>query len=158
MSGFANLYCSLSMNRASAARRLSRPDQLKSIAPRQLSRLRSEINSPDLSPWLFLRAFRALALRAIRSPTFFPNVALSNGAISFAAPNKATSRFTLAGCFDGEIPRRCGMGSPLYPQRLTSLNSPGSQMWSGTRQGAVLFPNPWAGAINVHHFATPPAR
>jgi hypothetical protein len=34
------------MNQASAARK-------QSIVPRRLSRLRSEINSPDLSPWLF---------------------------------------------------------------------------------------------------------
>jgi hypothetical protein len=77
--------------------------------------LRSEINSPDLDPWFFAR-FRAVAPRAINSPTFFPDAASLKGAISFAAPNTATNRFTLAGFFDGEFPRRCGTGSPLNPQ------------------------------------------
>ena len=61
--------------------------------------------------------FRAQALRAISSPPFFPNAALSNGAMSFVAPNRATSRSTLALCFDGAISPRCGMGHHCIPKR-----------------------------------------
>src|SRR5712672_2959060 len=48
--------------------------------------------------------------------------------MSFSAPNKSTSRFTLAVCCDGDISPRCGMGSPLYPQGVTSLDQRGSRI------------------------------
>jgi hypothetical protein len=110
LSGFAYWYCSL---------RAIRPTQCvsqlspQSIVPRQILRFRSEIKSQDVISGSFAR-FRALALRAISSPTFFPSAALSNGATSFAAPNKATSRSTL--CFGGKIPPRCGMGHHCIPK------------------------------------------
>jgi hypothetical protein len=90
------------------------------IFPRQPSPLRSELDLPDLGPWLFAR-LRPLALRAINSPALFPNAASSRGAMSLAASRSAMSRSTPEDCFDGLTPEDCfdglprrGIGSPFY--------------------------------------------